>query len=64
MNPNYVLSILLAGVLLWLCLATRVEAPRVDYYRPAPAKPASYTVDCAEKQFVCKARKRMEKVRL
>jgi hypothetical protein len=61
--PNFILAALLAGVLLWLTLVGKAEAPRVDYYRPAPAKPASYVVPEREREFVRKVRERMERIK-
>ncbi len=60
---NYILSVLLAGVLLWLCLITKVEAPRSEIYRPAPPEPIQYHVPCEERARVCQAIKRLEKVK-
>ncbi len=60
---NYILSVLLAGVLLWLCLITNVEAPRSEIYRPAPPAPANWQIPCHERARVCQAIARLEKVK-
>lgn len=55
---------LLLAVLLWLCAITEVEAPRVDWYRPAgAAAPAKFEVPKKEREFVRRLRERMEKVK-
>jgi hypothetical protein len=57
----------LMAVAIWCCLAVNVtpSTAKSEIYRPAPpAAPAKYEVPCHERAFVCKAQKRMEKVKL
>jgi hypothetical protein len=62
MNSNYVLAALLSAVLLWLCSATQVEAPRIEARIVKPQPPA-LQVSCDEKAIVCRARERTSKVK-
>jgi len=54
LEMNYVLSVLLAAVLLWLCSATKVEAPRSEIYRPAPGREVGYPMPCKPDDRICR----------